>query len=461
MARDAYQARSIWKDGDLKLIGPPTSTPGLYHGSLYYYLIAPFYLFGQGDPKYPAIFLSLLSSLTIVPLYLLAKDLFKKTSWAFLSSLLFALSFEATQYGPWLSNPNPAMLTTAAFFYSLWLWLKGYKNGLYLALIFAAFSTQFQFFLIYQFVLIIIFKFLFKTRITLKELLTSTIITLISLATFIIATIKFNSLTKVFSSLFGVSVSTQIDFRTTFSDVLLNYVNRFADLFINNFFPVNVFLGGLLGFTVLYSIKKEKFILFCLLSNFLIFIFGGHSNNYVNIGLVVPAILGVIVFLRKIKNPLLIALVLILIFSANIYAILKNSPSGQVALVIPKEMLLKNQLALIDKTYQQANGQPFSINTLTLPLWINTTWAYLYSWYGLQKYGYVPAFTGRNQIGLLGANDLKQIEKPLPLAFYIIEPQVGIPANFYNDEISSENAKTKLLERFNFNGITLEKRAPI
>lgn len=43
MSRDAFEAQKIIKDGDLKILGPPTSTPGLFHGPLYYYLIAPFY----------------------------------------------------------------------------------------------------------------------------------------------------------------------------------------------------------------------------------------------------------------------------------------------------------------------------------------------------------------------------------------------------------------------------------
>src|SRR3972149_3856237 len=75
MARDAYEAQQIWKDHNFKLLGPPTSTPGLYHGVLYYYLIAPFYMMGNGDPRVVAVFFSLLNSLVLIPLMLLAKDL--------------------------------------------------------------------------------------------------------------------------------------------------------------------------------------------------------------------------------------------------------------------------------------------------------------------------------------------------------------------------------------------------
>ncbi len=116
MARDAFEAQQIWSDHHLKILGPPTSSPGLYHGVLYYYLIALFYMLGQGDPRIVAIFLSLINALSLIPIMILAKDLFKSNKWVILSGFFFAVSFEATQYGPWISNPGPGVLTVALFF---------------------------------------------------------------------------------------------------------------------------------------------------------------------------------------------------------------------------------------------------------------------------------------------------------------------------------------------------------
>src|SRR3989344_9078971 len=45
-ARDAFIAGQIL-DGDLKVFGPPSSTPGLFHGVFYYYVLAIGYLFGE------------------------------------------------------------------------------------------------------------------------------------------------------------------------------------------------------------------------------------------------------------------------------------------------------------------------------------------------------------------------------------------------------------------------------
>lgn len=463
MARDAYEAKQIWQNFHLKILGPPTSTPGLYHGVLYYYLIAPFYGFGQGDPRIVAIFLSLLNSLVIIPLILLGKEIFKSGKWAILAGLFFVVSFEGTQYGPWVSNPAPAALTVAFFFLALRLWQKGKRYGLYLAVLFAALSSHFQFFLIYLFLLIPIFGMFFKIKASIKAIGISFLIIFFGLLNFFIAAIKFKTFGQIFSGFVNIGASGAIDFRPQFSESLLNYINRFTELFTLNFFPTSVFLGGILAIIVLYTIRHERLLLFFLFSNIPIFLFGGHTNTYANIGLVVPAILALVFFLQSIwrRSKAVVIVLIILSLLTNIFTIFKYNPKGQIILVIPNDMNLKNELGLIDKTYKMAEGREFSINTLTLPLWTNTTWAYLYSWYGQKKYGYVPYFYGHDQIGLLGANSLKKIDKPLNKTFLIIEPADGIPPRFYQEELDTENSKTKLSQEFNYGSIKLQVRIPI
>lgn len=463
MARDAFEAEQIWKFHHLKILGPPTSTPGLYHGVVYYYLIAPLYMLGNGDPRVVAIFLSFLNSLAVIPLVVLAKDLFKNNKLAIFSGTLFAVSFEATQYAAWISNPAPAVLTIACYFLGLRLWQKGKISGLYLATLAAALSTQFQFFLIYLFFLIPVFGLIFKTKTDRKAVSISFLVAILGLLNFIIAAVKFKSLGNIFAGFFNIGTAGMIDFRPQFSELFLNYFNRISELFAYNFFPTNVFLGGALMIFVLFVIRRERLLLFFLLSNIPIFIFGGHTNTYANIGLVVPAILALVFSLKNIwnKGKILVVVIVLLSLISNIYAILKYNPMGQLILVIPNDMNLKNELSLIDQTYKDAKGEPFSINTLTLPLWTNTTWAYLYSWYGKNKYGYVPGFIGHNQVGLLGVESLKLSEKPLDKTFFIIEPHVGIPEDRFTWEIGAENSKTKLLKEYVYGELKLQFRKPL
>jgi hypothetical protein len=59
-----------------------------------------------------------------------------------------------------------------------------------------------------------------------------------------------------------------------------------------------------------------------------------------------------------------------------------------------------DKLEVIDYTYNKAAGKPFSIDVVAEPYGINTTYGYLYSWYGQREYGYKPIFTGLSQDGL-------------------------------------------------------------
>lgn len=463
MARDAFAVLEIWKGHHLKILGPPTSTPGLFHGVLYYYFLAPFYLIGKGDPRFPIIFLSFFNSLAIIPTIILAKKILKDKKWIFLSSIFFIFSYEAIQYGSWLSNPAPAFFSVGMFFLSLKLWEENNDWGLPLAGLFAAISSQFQFFLISLFFLLPVFKYLFKTKVSLKSFSFFSLFSLFGLSTLIIAFIKFGTFGQVFGGLSSIMVSQKAVSEIMFSDVLLNYLNHFANLFINNFIPINIFLGGLLGLTAIYFSRNNKFILFCLLSNLPIFLFGGHSSNYANVGLIIPAILAVVLIVKNNweKYKTICILLIFLIISSNIFVAFKNVKKGQTNFVIPKDMILSKQLKIIDKTYEISRGKPFSINTLTLPIWTNTTWAYLYGWYGKKNYGYIPSFYGRDQTGMPGGEELILINKPLDISFFIIEPKDGIPEYLIIKETEAEDAKTKLVEEFSEGEIKLQLRKPI
>ena len=96
---------------------------------------------------------------------------------------------------------------------------------------------------------------------------------------------------------------------------------------------------------------------------------------------------------------------------------------------------MDDQLTLIDQTYKTANGEKFSISTLTNPFGYNTTWAYLYSWYGKKKYGYIPHFFGPDQNGIFAGELMSRIDKPQSLHFRIIEPKEGLNNEVYNQSI--------------------------
>ena len=73
--RDALVIWKLWHEGKPFLIGPITGLQGIYLGPFFYYLIAPLYLIGGGNPIFPSVFLSFLSVAAIVMLYVLGKEM--------------------------------------------------------------------------------------------------------------------------------------------------------------------------------------------------------------------------------------------------------------------------------------------------------------------------------------------------------------------------------------------------
>jgi len=76
-ARDVYISLKV-TSGDIKIIGPPTTKEGLFHGPLYYYIIGPIYFFSGGNPEVVSTFLRVYNALGIFLVFLIAGVLFNK-----------------------------------------------------------------------------------------------------------------------------------------------------------------------------------------------------------------------------------------------------------------------------------------------------------------------------------------------------------------------------------------------
>lgn len=464
MSRDAFLAQEIWRDHQLKVIGPPTSIPGLYHGVGYYYLIAPLYAIGQGDPRIVALLLSLLSVTAAVPIFLLARQLFKNPGWGLVAAGLFLVSFEATQYGPWISNPNPAVVSVAWFFYWLYQWVRRRPQALVWVVIAATISIHFQFFLIYLWLIILITGIAAKLKPSIKDFLLAGLAGLLIVSPFIISIVKFQTLSQFLTGFSQAGGSEQAGgIIPTVVDRVVKYANSLARMMTNNFSPQWPLVGiGLLVAVWLANLKR-RFISLMLWSSAPVFILAGHSNIYANIGLILPVMIGMTGLLRWIwqKSRLVMVVGVILMVVINLMAIRQFGPGGQQILVIQQGMKLNTQLDIVDRTYQLANGQPFSINTITVPFWTNTTWAYLYQWYGQQKYGYVPSYYGQDQLGMIGGEVMKHRIIPEKKAFLIIEPKNGMTQQGIDQDLDTEFYKTYLVKHYDFDTLVLEERTPI
>lgn len=456
--RDAFIIGQILR-GDFKIQGPPASTPGLFHGPFYYYLLAPAYLIGHGNPYYAAVWLALLSSLTILVVYYFSLNLFNNPKISLILALLFAVSYEQTQYATWLSNPSPAVLTVSLLYFGLWAWMNNKNWGSILSGLALGLSVHSDIFFLYH--LPVIFILWARGRLKNFSLFFFSLISV--LATFIISEVKFGfpaikGLTNLFI-LQDAAVSNR-----TFVDSLHIYLDQFAKLVGYNLFPLNLGYAGVIGAILVISLVKSKFrykdlLLLYVFSSAFASPFGGTSTPFLNAGLGMAVFLLLGFLLSQSKRWLFWVGSFVFLVS-NLFSVYTHNPRGQTLFAIQPDLNLKNELAAIDYIYSSQSGRPFSLNTITAPLYINTAWSYLFNWYGQSKYHYLPHWHGHDQVGLLG-NNLTRPDKIVTDYYLIIDPPEINFSRYIPPGIAEEDGASRLISEKNFGQIRVQKRTKI
>lgn len=465
-ARDAYRATEIISKSKLKLLGPETDIPGVHHGVGYYYLLSlPYSLFK--DPVISATFLAFLNTLGIFIIYFAAYKFFLNRRLALIAGILFTFSFEIVQYSRWLSNPSLGVISVMFAFIGMWYWIKGKEYGFLLALFSIVLSLHFQLFLTYLFLVPILVYFIYKPKLRIKIFLWGFLIAVLVTSPIIISEFKFNFQTlKSFWNFFqakGGSYSSLIDF-------LDRYFNRFSSVSFHTIIPLGktlvyilVVLAGIILIRYKDKISRKSafsLILIWLFSSLPIFFFasGAINSEFSFIGTAVSLLFLTAYFINILwrKHPYIAKLLLLIIIITNVRYNLINADNGAYIFSVQNVMTYGLEKKLIDYTYQEAKGNPFSICTLTNPLFINTTWSYLYENYGKNSYGYLPYFAGSDQTGYLSYLPKDKV-KPA-LRYLIYEPLIGIPKTsielFYNlEELISDMEEEKY-----FGDFKVEKR---
>lgn len=470
-ARDALMAMEIFRGDPIKIIGPSSDFPGLHHGPLYWYLIGPIYYFTQGNVLIVRFFLIILNLLTIFFIYDLGKLMFKNKKVAVLAIFLFAISFEATQYARWLSNPAPALLTITISFWALYRLIRGEAWALIPLFISSAASIQLQLFLIYQimvFIIIWVSLMGFKLpRASFKIYLLSFLGFLATISTYIVSELKFNF--QGARALFEF-FKTQTLFTESFVGMFESYLDRVVKVFFLNLWGINLFLAGLVSLLTIYlsvlfikrnRYKKEIFLLIIwILSPIIINFFTGPNANYITLGTLVPSIIltAFLLFELRRTQKIIFSLAIAIIIFGNLNLILTKNKEGEVLFSVQKTMILGDELKVIDWVYHEASGKPFKLNTVTSPLFINTTWAHLFSWYGRSKYKYMPIWWGETQTDLPGAKIKFADNTQTDLHFLIIEPTSTGDDNFIKAIKFLENERSEVLKKEEIGSFKVEKR---
>lgn len=466
-ARDAYVSGQILS-GDWKILGPPASTPGLFHGVFYYYLLAPAYYFGQGSPIIAAYWIAFLNASAVFLVFFITYLITKKYAPAILAAVFFAVSFEASQYATWLSNPTIGVWTVPLMYLGLWLWTKEKKLiGCIIAAVGLGLSVQAEIFLLYQAVPLVIWLFVNKKNVTKKSIVFFLSTFFLSVSTMILAEFKFGF--KSISGLSSLAMSQdEIVALKSLGDFFVLFLNQIGKVFSYSSYPGNIGYGAVLViFAAVYlffsNYRKNQnwplFLVLWLFAHITVVSVGGTSTPFLLVG-IAPAVsitLGIFVSeIFKTKSKLVSILIFIIIIFGNLSMIQKQNSKGSVIFAIQKDMLLEKQLKAIDHTYEVSKGQSFSINSLTSPLWINIVWDYLYKWHGMPKYGYLPQWHGRDQIGQLG--QLESTKDSTSQYFLIIEPMEGIPIRYLEETISGEDYLSTFIEEKNIGELRIQNR---
>lgn len=468
-ARDAVASMGIMR-GDFKILGPSSDIHGLHHGILYWYIISPFYSFTGFGPYAVKVFLIFINLAVIPVTFLFAKKIFKNTFISLFAAFLCAVSFEAIQYSHWLSNPVPAFLTIPLSFFFLWQYIQAKnKYGLMLTAFFWGLSVQFEVFLLYQAAVFLLILIIFK-KIKIIDMLLALVVALLMLSPFLLAEIKFG-----FTGFSGATSFFAGNFKSqgqTFNEMLSRASEKF--IYISYY---NVFANYILSIITLvvfiivscyYSLKRRDmrvvFLFLWFIFPVILFFIGSTNVYFAVIGSAIPFIILFAFYMREMlivkKAHIAFILVLIIITTSSMLLLFENRGKGETLFSVQQNMVLNQEQGVIDWIYNQAEGRPFRLDTITNPLFINTTWGYLFDWYGRQKYGYMPFWWGYPQNGQFGeeimfSNDFQGSKK---IIFLIIEPNNGIPDFYVREIYDFENTRSKVTARKKFGNFTVEKR---
>lgn len=464
-ARDAFEAYSIWHDHNPKVMGPTSDIPGLNHGVLWYYYLALLYFITQHSIELTAFFSGTLILFTIPLAYYVSKKLTHNHQISMMTTIIYGCSPLFFAFIHWLSNPILALFVTPVLLTLLWTFiekkspLKVFGIGITFGLL-----IQSDFAFIVLLLLLPLYIYFFRLKITFKHIISFSLGLLLAMTTFIVSVIKFQI------PIFQIALqflSSPPDMQTA-AKTLWTTSETFFNVFALTVLPFpKLVVLGMVILSISYFRKKlfdrtDKPLLFIelwLTGILILFLF--NKGNLSAVFFLGPMLLPLAFFIsyfatKIIKNEKILYGILACIVLSQILMIYTWQQQSYSPLAIQKDQTLATEKELIDYTYMSAEKKPFIINSVTSPLYINTTWAYLYEFYGKKTYGYLPFWGGRSQVGYLG--NLPENPQNISLRFLIIENHPIIPKEWVARIIYDEDKITDVVERKIVGKFIVEKR---
>lgn len=450
-ARDLYSTLSLLK-GDMKVVGPPSSfNDNLFHGPLVYYLYAPVIYLSSASPELLSLFLRILNCLGIFLTFLIGLFLFNRRV-GLLVAFLFAVSYEQSQYALFLGHPALAVIPILSYYLGLaLLFFKNNQKGLLLSAISLGLSIQFHYVHILLLPGLAFLLVYFRPKLSYRNIFFSFAGFLAAVSTFFISEIKYD-----FRLMKGA-----IDAGGSGGGLDIGYgITMLHRMVSDNFGFGLVILAALV---ILKSFEKKAiFLIIWLLSGILPYVLTKSPSYYYGAGASVSLLIVAALVVDKIWSKLPVAAVSVLaaLTVINLNSQINFNKKGpNLDMVIQPQMLLSDEKQVLDYIYQQSEGKPISVKGLTVPLSVNTTWSYLFEWYGKSRYGYLPIWIGPIAQGYPGNLPVSSSRSDLPQTqFLIIEPTIGIREGTKDQFFEEEGYFTKVVEEKQFGQFKVQKR---
>lgn len=396
--RDALIIWDLWHKGKFFLIGPTTGLAGIFRAPYYYYLIAPFYLIGGGNPLYPAVFLIFTTMVAVAFIYCLGAKIQDRAT-GLIAAMIASFSFNVVMASRWLSNPTPMLLLSMIL---VWAMLKRSWPVIALVAGLSLFSFGSAGELFYLPAIIVFALWNYKILANKKTFLISLLIFFLTFAPLVLFDLKHGGILR------GNLVKTFVGEKSFTLPTKFLFENRnpfYYDVFTNKIFhyrgQVEKEILAAAGLAFIFFLPKllknrgVKILLLLLISPIIgLYFYQGNATvlyDYYLTGYYLIFILLFAIALGKVwqyKLGKILIICFFWFFLKNNYAPLhfkltdKSQGPGSIAFV--------NQKQIIDWVYRDAKSKNFNIDVYVPPV-IPYAYDYLFKWRGLTKYRLSPS----------------------------------------------------------------------
>ena len=405
VGRDMLALQLIVNDLDIPFLGPTTGIPGLYYGPWWYYLLTPFFFIFGGDSQGIAFVMVMLGVATIALSYYLGLKIGGKFI-GLCFAVIISVSHVMISLSSQIWNPNIAPLFVILVFILLTKIYSDKKTSpityLFLGVLLSlCVDIEIFFGIFFTIGIVLSIVFIKKLKFSVKEILLFILGNLIILLPRILFELKNHYLLTRSLILFFELKSQKKEFIETFMNRINVFLNHFSSTITGGDRNIGIGLIILIFIVLFFLYKKathlEKnfittsavvFASFFLGTAF----FGDDIWPHYLVGLPILFILVFMISLDLItkKFKLFIGcLIIIAIFLINFNPV-QYSIDLQKPLWEGDAAVYRNQLAVIDYIYSEADGRRFKYVVFT-PVAHDYTYRYLFSWYGPKKYGFKPS----------------------------------------------------------------------